>query len=131
MALVSKPRIRDVFSTSAMYNSTFPRMIGMARTRFRLILRYLHLADNSLYVPRDQPGYDPLFKIRPVVDHLLTKFHLLYTPFANLTVDEAMCPYRGRIHFRVYMKNKITKYGFRIECVCESAAGILCNMEVY
>ena len=42
-----------------------------------------------------------------------------------------MYPYRGRIHFHVYKKNKITKYVFQIDCVYESATGILCNMEVY
>ena len=56
-------------------------------TRFQLILRYLNLADNALHIPRDQSGYNSLFKMRPVLDHLLTKIHPLHTPFANLIVS--------------------------------------------
>ena len=30
----------------------------------------LAAADNALYIPIDQPGYDSLFKVRPLLDHL-------------------------------------------------------------
>ena len=48
-----------------------------------------------------------------------------------MTVDEAICPFRGRVHFRVYIKSKPHKYDVKVECVCESITGIVCNMEVY
>jgi hypothetical protein len=33
---------------------------------------------------RGQPGYDPLFKIQPVIDTLVTKFQDIYTPEEQL-----------------------------------------------
>ncbi len=35
----------------------------MSRDRFLLIMSMLHLADNSKYIKRGQPGYDPLYKM--------------------------------------------------------------------
>ena len=60
----------------------------------------------------------------------LAKFGEFYTPRTNLTVDEAICPFRGRIGFEVYMKNKPPKYGIKVECVCKFT-GVACNMEIY
>jgi hypothetical protein len=38
----------------------------------------------------------------------------VYTPQEFLTIDEAICAFQGRIHFRVYMKGKPNKYGTKI-----------------
>lgn len=131
MSLVSKPSISDYFSHDPVLYSSFPSAVGMSRNRFQMVLRYLHISDNSKYVPRGQDGHDPLFKVAPIFHYLLAKFKLLYKPRANITVDEAICPFRGRVNFRVYMKNKPEKYGVKVECVCESLTGMVCNMEVY
>jgi hypothetical protein len=45
-----------------------------------------------------------------VIEHLQTHFRELYEPSANLTIDEAMCPFRGRGHGKVYMWKKPNKY---------------------
>jgi hypothetical protein len=58
-----------------------------------------------------QPGYDPLFKIWPVTDTLITKFQDTYTPEEQMIIDETICPFRGHIFFRVYIKGKPHKYG--------------------
>jgi hypothetical protein len=55
---------------------------------------------------RGEPHYDPLFKIWPVIDTLITQFQDVYSPEEELTVDEAICPFWGRIFFRVYIKGK-------------------------
>jgi hypothetical protein len=43
--------------------------------------------------PCSSPGYDLLFKIRPVIDTLITKFQDVYTPEEQMTIDEAVCPF--------------------------------------
>lgn len=131
MSLVKKPRLRDYFSFDPVLHAVFPKAIGMARDRFLSILKYLHLNDNDGYVPRGQPNHDPLHKLRPFIDLLNQKFKELYTPSANLTIDEAMIPWRGRLHFKVYMKNKPNKYGVRLEVVADSTNGIVCHFEAY
>ena len=42
-----------------------------------------------------------------------------------------MCVFRGRCSFIVYMRNKLIRYGFRVECLCDSGNGVVSNMEVY
>ncbi|XP_049958066.1 piggyBac transposable element-derived protein 4-like [Schistocerca serialis cubense] len=49
----------------------------------------------------------------------------------NLTIDEAMCPFRGRTSFRVYMKNKPNKYGIKLYALCNSSTGCMLNCDVY
>jgi len=52
-----------------------------------------HFNNNDAKTARGQPGYDPLFKIRPVIDTLITKFQDTYTPEEQMTIDEAICPF--------------------------------------
>ena len=45
----------------------------MTRDRFLVILRYLHFSDNSKMPARGQPGFDKLYKVRPVLLSLKTR----------------------------------------------------------
>ena len=59
-----------------------------------MLLTMFHLNNNDAKVATGQPGYDPLFKIRLVIDTLVTKFHDAYTLEEQLTIEEAICPFR-------------------------------------
>ena len=91
----------------------------------------LHLNNNDAKAARGQPDYDPLFKIRPIIETLVTKFQDVYTPEEQLTIDEAICPFRGRIFFHVYIKGKPHKYGIKMFELCGSKSGYVYNLEVY
>ncbi len=58
----------------------------ISRDRFREISRYLHFADNATLAPRTSPQYDRLGKIRPLLDYLLTRFSVVFTPGEDLAV---------------------------------------------
>ena len=131
MSLVKKPAMRDYFSTKPVLYSSFPSQIKLGRDRFLSILKYLHANDNSTFIPRNEPNHDPLHKVRPLVDLLNRKFKELYTPSEDLTVDEAMIPFRGRVAFKVYMKNKPNKYGVRLEVVADASTGVVLHFEAY
>lgn len=131
MSLVQKPAMRDYFSHDPVLYNTFTKHVGMSRDRFLSIMKYLHVNDNAGFIPRDQPNHDPLHKVRPMVDLLNRRFKELYTPSANLTIDEAMIPFRGRLSFKVYMKNKPNKYGVRLEVVADADNGVVCFFETY
>jgi len=77
----------------------------MSWDRFLALLTMFHL-NNDAKAARGQPGYNPLLKIWPVIDTLITKFQDVYTPGEQLTIHEAVCPFRGPIFFRVYFKGK-------------------------
>jgi hypothetical protein len=56
--------------------------------------------------PEASQAIDPMHKVQPVLNALTTRFRNVYTPEENLTIDEAICAFRGRIFFHVYMKGK-------------------------
>ena len=71
----------------------------MKRDRLSLVLKFLHLSDNSQYTPKGQPGHDPLFKLRSFLESLIANFQQAYTPYRELSVDEAMVGFKGRLSF--------------------------------
>ncbi|XP_039301196.1 piggyBac transposable element-derived protein 4-like, partial [Nilaparvata lugens] len=130
MCIVRKPSIDDSWVTDPFVSTPFPSSI-MSRDRFKSILSMLHVNNNEKYIPRGQPNHDPIFKLRPLFDHLRQSFSRAFAPNCNLTVDEGMCGFRGRISFRVYLKNKPQKYGIKMFIVCDASTGYCLNFEVY
>ena len=94
------------------------------RNRFQLILRFLHFHDNENMLERGQPGYDRLYKIRPILDHLFEKFQEIYTPRRDICVDESLLLWKGRLIFRQYLPLKRARFGIKIFLCCESDGGI-------
>ena len=130
MGIVRLPKISDYWSTDSFLKTEFSRGI-MSRDRFMSILAMLHLVDNGTYINRGTIGYDPLFKIRPFFDHFLRVSSESYYPKENLCLDEAICPFRGRISFRVYIKDKPEKYGIKIYALTDCKTGYILTANVY
>ena len=74
----------------------------MTRKRFKNLVQYIHLNDNTMMKPRGDPGYDPLHKIRPLYSHVQATIKDAYNPGMNLTIDEAMVAYKGRSFMKQY-----------------------------
>ena len=71
-----------------------------------------------------------LFKIWPVYEYFEQKFRSVYSTKQELSLDEAMIPWRGHLKFRTYNPGKI-KYGVLVRMVCDAVSGYICNMEIY
>ncbi|KAH9637011.1 hypothetical protein HF086_016288 [Spodoptera exigua] len=52
-------------------------------------------------------------KINGFIDMLTRNFRDVYYPDKELSLDESLMLYKGRLIFRTYMKNKKTKYGIK------------------
>ena len=111
-------------------SGTFPSTL-LKRDRFKMILAFFHLCNNRDYVPAGAANHDPLFKVKILFDTLNDRFKEVYSPGENICIDEALCPWRGRVNFRVYIKNKPVKWGIKLYEICESESGYVHNMEVY
>ena len=103
----------------------------MARNRFQEISQNLHFADNSKAPARGQNGYDRIFKVRPVLNDVLKNSQKVYLPRENLSVDEGMIAFKGRLGFRQYMLAKPTKYGIKVWMAADSQNGFVVNFDVY
>lgn len=102
---------------------------AMTVNKFEKIRQFLHFNNNANLIPHGQPGYDPLFKIRPVFDSLRERFSSIPVE-ERLAVDEQMCSTKARHHLRMYMPAKPHKYGFKL-FVLAGMTGYAYNFEVY
>ncbi|XP_064637143.1 piggyBac transposable element-derived protein 4-like [Lineus longissimus] len=100
----------------------------MPRNRFELILKFLHFNDNNTKAPDNT---DKLYKIRPVYDLMVAKWRDLYDPGEFISIDEGTLKWRGRLSFRVYNKDKPTKYGIKGYILCDSDTAYCWNLDLY
>ena len=77
--------------------------------RFNHLLASIHFNDNIAAKPCGHPGYDKLYKVRPIVDSILQKCLSLYKPHWENSIDEAMVGFKGRSSLKQYVPNKPTK----------------------
>ena len=127
MGINKIPRYSMHWSTSdvlrsPLYSST------MARNRFTAILRFLHLANNQA---EDKFPPDKLFKVRPLLDIVLPSFLRIYKPGRNLSPDETMVKFNGRIGFKQYTPQKAAKWGLKYFSLNESETGYTCAWKLF
>ena len=89
MGIVKSPQLDLYWSTKhPLIRIGFSEV--MSRVRFEQIWRYFHLCNEDHVVPRGQPGYDKLFKVRKLLDLVSSQFDSQYNTHGELTIDEAM-----------------------------------------
>ncbi len=125
--IIHKPELDMYWSTDEMLATPYFSKV-MSRNRFEIIWRFLHFNDNTARPANDT---DRLYKVRPVLDHLVTKFREMYQPNTNICIDEGMLLWRGRLAFRVYNPQKPIKYGIKSYILCDSETGYCFNMKPY
>lgn len=101
---------------------------SMSRNRFLLILRALHISKNP--GPQEDESADRLYKIRPIIDFFNERMRQIYYPARELSLDESMILWRGRLIFRQYIKNKKYKYGIKLY-ILSTPSGIVQKFAVY
>ena len=112
MGLISFPSTEDCWVTLWPFASfTFSSI--MSRDRFSLLLCFLHLNDSTRYIRKGEPGYDPLYKQRPIVDPLIANFKAAFNLGREIAVDEGTIGFKGRLWFLQYMPKKPTKWGMK------------------
>ena len=76
----------------------------MSRNWFNKLNKYFHLNNNSDAVEKGKPGYDPLFKVQPLLNLVHDNSAAHYHPDQDISIDEAMIKFSGRLSFRQYIK---------------------------
>jgi len=56
---------------------------------------------------------------------------MLHQPHAEVSIDERMVKSKARFSFHQYIKNKPTKWGFKLWCLCDSHNGFTNNFTIY
>lgn len=122
MGTIPLSRLQDYWKTHRLFSI---KIFGeqMSRNRFLLIMRCLHFTS-------DTESEDTLYKIRSVIDYFNNKMNQCYYPAKELSLDESMVLWRGRLRFKQFIKNKRHKYGIKLYMLTEPD-GLILKFRVY
>ena len=123
MGLINMPSYKHYWKKDKLYKTEAFSSV-MSRKRFQLIMRFLHFGDRPDF-PADRLG-----KVKLLLHHLNDTMAELYIPGKDLSLDESMMLYRGRLIFRQYIKNKRHKYGVKYYELCTSD-GLILRTSIY
>ena len=96
----------------------------MSQERFQSIMRFFHFGNEP------QKPDDRLAKVRFLINQLNNTMPEIYAPHKELSLDESMMLWRGRLVFRQYIKNKRHKYGVKFIELCTDD-GLVLKIQIY
>lgn len=113
------PRFKDLLS----YN------------RYILLNKFLHFVDNS-DIRQSLPESEEIFskklaKLQPVISHLNSKFSSLYNMHREISIDESLTLFKGRLSFVQTIRSKAARFGIKSYELCESHTGYLYKFSIY
>ena len=130
MGMLRLPQVKDYWYTNKILATLwFPGI--MARDHLYTLLRYLHLADSKSQKQKGEKGYDPLFKVWFLIDHLSAVCSQYYYPSRYLSIDKIMVGTRCRISFLQYLSKKPTEFGIKMWVNAKAKTGYVLNFQVH
>ena len=127
MGLVRKPSLSYYFQNSFWLTRTPGFGSLMSRNQYQLMRSFLHFSNNA-----DDDGNNRLFKIRKVLELVEKTYTSCYHPHKELSVDETMVKFKGRVFFKQYLLSKpSSKWGVKVFSLCDSTTGFLLKFRVY
>ena len=123
----SKVKLKELWEHNMNVPSFFSAV--MSRNRMQEIMTFLRFDDKNTREERKKE--DKLSAVRELYELVVHKFKSNYYPAANLTIDERISPFKGRVGFKVYMPNKPQKYGIKLWLCCDAESYYVTNFEIY
>lgn len=126
MSVFCLPRSRPYWASA----TRLPHVADvMSRDRWEDIKASLHFNDTTSMVDSGTEAADKLFKVRPIIESLLTKFQAI--PQAQkLCVDEQMVPFKGHSSLKQYLLKKPNKWGYKVFILCDTSE-LVHSFEIY
>ncbi|XP_028409257.1 piggyBac transposable element-derived protein 4-like [Dendronephthya gigantea] len=110
----------DIFLGNPGFKTTIPLR------RFWILKKYFHISD-----PRQENATDKLTKIRPLISKLENAFQNAYVPGKNISIDEGLVKFNGRLSFKQYMPKKPNKFGIKVWMLADSDTYYVPRFQVY
>ncbi|XP_040070609.1 piggyBac transposable element-derived protein 4-like [Ixodes scapularis] len=126
--VIEKPDVKSYWSTREVLRTPAFGDV-MSRDRFMLIMKFLHFTDNE--APVDGHPNPKLRKLWSVLTRMTEMFQTLYTPERDVSVDESLLRFKGRLSWKQYMPLKRARFGVKFFVLCESSSGYIWNMLMY
>ena len=122
MGLIHCPEVEDYWKCS--WESYIPSFHDiLPRNRFQKVFWMLHLPVQ----PAGQTTYQ-LDKLQPLLNILLGSFQSSFYPGCEVSVDESMVGFKGKVSFKQYCPLKQTKHGLKAFVLCDSRTGYVLNI---
>ena len=99
----------------------------MSRDRFLHIMRYLHVNDEAV----GNPDNDKLYKVREFITHVNENFGTKYTMGCQISIDESLIPFKGRLSFRQFIPSKRARFGIKCWVLADAANSFVSRFCVY
>ena len=74
---------------------------------------------------------DRLRKLRPVYDAITRRFSDVYMPDVNISIDESLILWKGRLIFKQFNPSKRARFGLKSFELCESKSGYTYKFHLY
>ncbi|XP_039538379.1 piggyBac transposable element-derived protein 4-like [Pimephales promelas] len=134
MGLLKCFSLKDYWKRSDIYSLPYPAKIMSGRTFFRMCAA-LHVSDPKLDAENDAkkgtPEYDRLCRIKPLYQDIRDACRSSFHPFQNISIDERMVASKARHGLKQYMKNKPTKWGYKLFVLADSLCGYTWDFFIY
>ncbi|GFV67162.1 piggyBac transposable element-derived protein 4 [Trichonephila clavipes] len=102
--VIKKPEQEHYWSKrQTLSTPIFAKVIG--RNRFLLLMKFLHFTNNEKF-DKDRHPWPKLNKIYELIEHLQRKFREVYIPGENLSLDESLMKFKGRLKWKMYIAKK-------------------------
>ncbi|KAI0210525.1 hypothetical protein LSAT2_004722, partial [Lamellibrachia satsuma] len=107
MGIKVLPEYKDYWSSDPVLNDPFVSGI-MPRKRYEKLSQYFHCS-----ITAEEDPQDKLAKVRPMITLCEANFGHWFGPLKNLSVDEAMIRFDGRLSWKQYLPKKPVKWGIK------------------
>lgn len=101
--------------------------------RLILLKKFLHFVDNNAVADGEDPSPDKvrLAKLLPIIEHCNAKFQSLYGLHQDISIDESLTLWKGKLSWIQYIKTKRARFGIKSYELCESSSGYLWKFFIY
>ena len=123
MSQIKKPEIDYYWSTDSVIATPIVSKT-MSKNRYKLINRFLHFGSD--FDPNDQ-----IWGLRYVINSLKNSFAKYYELDREVSIDESLLKFKGRLRFKQYSSKKRARFGIKIHKLNDSKSGFCLNFKIF
>lgn len=127
--IVQKPVEKWFWSKRPALSTPFFREV-MTEKRYGLIMKFLHFENKETFDDGKNTN-TKLRKISELHQMLVQSFKSAYIPQQEISIDESLVAYKGRLGWKQYIPSKRARFGIKLFQLCESESGYIWNSLIY